>query len=90
LIQEKMQRKHIKALKLQLSAAKRALFAASERYKKGISDYLPVLTEILAVQRLERELIVQHTMMVIYRVNLYRALGGDWTDKLARGVLNNE
>lgn len=90
LIQEKMQRKHIKALKLQLSAAKRALFAASERYKKGVSDYLPVLTQILAVQRLERELIVQHTMMVIYRVNLYRALGGDWTDKLARGGLNNE
>ena len=81
LVQETMQRKHLGALKLQLDAAGRALIEARERYKKGIINYLPVLTEILAVQRLEQELIIQRTILVVYRVNLYRALGGDWTGK---------
>ncbi|MBL0731422.1 MAG: efflux transporter outer membrane subunit [Desulfosarcina sp.] len=90
LVQEEMQKKHINALELQLYAAGRALVEARERYKKGIIDYLPVLTQILAVQRLERGLITQRTILVIYRVNLYRALGGDWTDELTREGLNNE
>jgi len=90
LVQEEMQKKHIKALELQLHAAGRALVEARERYKKGIIDYLPVLTQILAVQRLERELITKRTILVVYRVNLYRALGGDWTDELDREGLNNE
>ncbi|MBL0700642.1 MAG: efflux transporter outer membrane subunit [Desulfosarcina sp.] len=90
LVQEEMHKKHIKALELQLHAAGRALVEARERYKKGIIDYLPVLTQILAVQRLERELITQRTILVVYRVNLYRALGGDWTDELNREGLNNE
>ncbi len=90
LVQEKMQKKHISALELQLDTAGKAMAEASERYKKGIIDYLPVLTEILAVQRLEQELIIQRTILVVYRVNLYRALGGDWTDKLAKKGFNNE
>jgi NodT family efflux transporter outer membrane factor (OMF) lipoprotein len=90
LVQEEMQKKHIKALELQLHSAGRALVEARERYKKGIIDYLPVLTQILAVQRLERELIIKRTILVVYRVNLYRALGGDWTDKLDKEGLKNE
>jgi outer membrane protein TolC len=89
LIQEKMQHKHIKALELQLQAADRTLFEARGQYKKGIIDYLPVLAAILAFQSLEQELIIQRTQLVVYRINLYRALGGDWTDALTREGLNN-
>ncbi len=90
LIQEEMQHKHIKALELQLQAADRTLIEAREQYKKGIIDYLPVLTATLASQRLEQELIIQRTQLVVYRINLYRSLGGDWTDALTKEGLNNE
>ena len=90
LVQEKMQKKHINALELELDTAGKATVEARERYKKGIITYLPVLTAILAVQRLEQRLIIQRTKLVVYRVNLYRALGGDWTDKLHRKGFNNE
>ena len=90
LIQEEMQHKHIKALELQLQAADRTLIEARGQYKKGIIDYLPVLAATLASQSLEQELIIQRTQLVVYRINLYRALGGDWTNALTREGLNNE
>jgi multidrug efflux system outer membrane protein len=45
-----------------------------------------VLTQLLAVQGLERDLIQRQTELVIYRVSLYRALGGKWTEALTPGV----
>ena len=35
-------------------------------------DYLPVLTQLLAVQNLERELITQKTQLLIDRIDLYK------------------
>ena len=48
----------------------------------GLSDYLPVLTQLLAVQSLERTQIQRKADVLTARVNLYRSLGGTWTDAL--------
>jgi len=86
LVSEKKQRQHIEALHEQINAAQRALNEAMERYRKGMNDYLPVLTQLLAVQGLERDIVQQQTALLIYRVNLYRALGGTWVNELGNEV----
>ncbi len=86
LISEHKQREHIEALELQMAAAKSALDQAMLRYRKGVDNYLPVLTQLVTVQGLERDLIQRQTELVIYRVSLYRALGGTWTEALTPGA----
>jgi multidrug efflux system outer membrane protein len=89
LISEEKQRQHIDALDRQIIAARNALNEARERYRKGMNDYLPVLTQLLAVQGLERDIIQQKTQLLSYRVSLYRALGGAWANNMnEEGLLN--
>ncbi|QTA89293.1 efflux transporter outer membrane subunit [Desulfonema magnum] len=82
LIREKKQRQHLRVLEAETEVAQKAFDQAIARYRKGLSDYLPVLTQLQKVQRLEKSMIQQKTGLLIYRVNLYRALGGTWTDSL--------
>ena len=82
LVSEEKQRQHIKALRQQIDAAKKALNEAGERYLKGLNDYLPVLTQLLSVQNLERDLIRREAELLVARVGLYRALGGSWMTEL--------
>jgi len=82
LVSEVKQREHIKALENVLVTARRALEEAGIRYRNGLTDYLPVLTQLLAVQNLERNLIRQRAILLNSRVSLYRSLGGTWTDSL--------
>ena len=82
LVSEEKQRQHIKALRQQIDAAKKALHEAGERYLKGLNDYLPVLTQLLSAQNLERDLIRREAELLVARVSLYRALGGSWMTEL--------
>jgi NodT family efflux transporter outer membrane factor (OMF) lipoprotein len=90
LVSESKQREHIKALEMQTEAARKALEQAVLRYRKGIASYLPVLTQLLTVQGLERDLIQRQSELVIDRVSLYRALGGTWTQALRPDEGSNE
>lgn len=76
LVNETNQRAHIHGLEAVKDAAEKGLQEAIARYRKGLSDYLPVLTQLLAVQDLERNLIDQKAQLVRYRIGLHRALGG--------------
>ncbi len=82
LVSEKKQKQHILALEAETSVARHAFDEAVARYRKGLSDYLPVLTQLLSLQNLERDMIQRQTELLVYRINLYRALGGTWTDSL--------
>ena len=83
LVSEVKQREHIRALENVLVTARKALEQAGIRYRNGLTDYLPVLTQLLAVQDLERNLIRQQANLLNARVSLYRSLGGTWTESLA-------
>ncbi|MBC2695086.1 MAG: efflux transporter outer membrane subunit [Desulfobacteraceae bacterium] len=84
LVTEARQKEHILELKQVIHTARKALAQATLRYRNGLNDYLPVLTQILSVQDLERNLIAQRTTLLINRISLYRSLGGTWTDDLIR------
>ncbi len=82
LVREKKLREHYIALEAQLDAAQKALYEARSRYRSGLNDYLPVLTQLLSVQSLERTRIQRKAELLVARVDLHRALGGTWTATL--------
>jgi outer membrane protein TolC len=82
LVREEKRRQHIEALQLQIDSARRAFNEAGERYLKGLNDYLPVLTQLVSVQGLERDLIQRKAELLIDRVSLFRSLGGTWMDEI--------
>ncbi len=95
LVGETRQREHIQGLQAVKAAARKGLEEAIQRYRNGLGDYLPVLTQLLAVQDLERNLINQQERLVLYRLGLHRALGGGWmTDpgfsEVTPGPINQE
>ncbi len=82
LIREEKIREHIRQTENQLKSAEIALSEAQFRYTNGLNDYLPVLTQLLSIQNLEIDLIQRRTDLLVARINLYRAIGGTWTDEL--------
>jgi len=78
MVSEIRQREHIEGLKAVNATAQKGLEEAIGRYRNGLSDYLPVITQLLSFQDLERNLIVQQEQLIRYRIGLYRALGGGW------------
>ena len=77
---ETRQREHIQGLEAVKAAARKGLEEAIQRYRRGLNDYLPVLTQLIAVQDLERDLIRQQETLVRFRIGLHRALGGGWIE----------
>jgi NodT family efflux transporter outer membrane factor (OMF) lipoprotein len=78
LISEQKQREHVAALEQQRDTAQKALQEAGERYRSGLTEYLPVLTQLLSVQGLELDLVRQKANLVANRIRIHRALGGTW------------
>ncbi len=84
MVTEERLKEHIRELEKVAETARKALRQATLRYRNGLTDYLPVLTQILTVQELDRSLIVQKENLLTNRVKLYRALGGTWPGDLLR------
>ncbi len=82
LVRERKQREYLAALDRQLRAARSNLEEARRRYLHGLNDYLPVLTALSTCQQVQRALITAKRDLLSYRIQLYRALGGDWTGRL--------
>ncbi len=80
LIQESEQKKYITSLQLQLELANQTLTNLKDRYKQGLEDYQRVLTALLSQQGLEQNLLNARQQLISYRIDLYRALGGNLTE----------
>ncbi len=78
LVRENRQAEYVRRLEKQMEAAKIALEEARRQYLKGLLDYLSVLAELQAVQNLQRQILRARVERLVYRVALYRALGGTW------------
>jgi outer membrane protein, multidrug efflux system len=83
LVSEDKQKAHIAGLQQVIHTARIALEEAGVRYRNGISDYLPVLTQLLSVQSLENSLILRQESRMATRIALHRALGGAWPNALS-------
>jgi outer membrane protein, multidrug efflux system len=82
LVQERDQREHVESLVEQLDAARATLESARDRYRQGLSDFLPVLTALQAVQQTELALVSARRQLLSFRVQLHRALGGSWPESM--------
>ena len=82
LAEEKWQKQYLDALSAQMGASRVSLREAVSRYTQGLDDYLPVLSALMSVQDLEVTMASERANLMLYRVALYRALGGTWTDSL--------
>lgn len=82
LVGEHRQRQSLEISQSQLEVANATLREAQERYLQGLTDFLPVLTSLQAVQRAEQGVISGRRQLISQRIALHRALGGDWTDQL--------
>ncbi|MDF9796551.1 multidrug efflux system outer membrane protein [Catalinimonas alkaloidigena] len=79
LIQERKQLESIEVLKVQVELATRAYQQLEIEYFNGLSDYLAVLTALNQEQQLRRDLITANSLLLEYRIALYRALAGGFT-----------
>ncbi len=83
LVQERQQRAQLTVLEARLEASRSALESSRERYASGLLDgYLQVLTALSAAQQAEQALLQAQRQLLSHRVQLHRALGGDWTSEL--------
>lgn len=76
LIQEKAQREILANLNIRLDLAAQTLTHVTIRYRSGAEDYQRVLLALLSHQDLQRKIIESRRLLINYRINLYRALGG--------------
>ncbi len=78
LVLERQERLRIQFLEDEFRLANITLEATRDRYRAGLSDFLPVLTALATRQRSELQLVAARRQLVSYRIQLYRALGGAW------------
>jgi outer membrane protein, multidrug efflux system len=82
LVSEQKQHRYIEALDRNVQLSRNSYNEAFNRYRTGLSQYLPVLVELVQLQSLERDRIAAQYNLLQYRINLYRALGGTWPNEL--------
>ena len=81
LVLERQERLRIQFLEDEFRLANITLEATRDRYRAGLSDFLPVLTALATRQVSELQLVASRRQLVSYRVQLYRALGGAWPEE---------
>ena len=75
----------LEALGRRFDAATNSYNEALNRYRKGLTDYLPVLTALTNMQNLERNLIQAQHDLLSFRIALHLAIGGEWmSDEIPR------
>jgi outer membrane protein TolC len=74
------QRDRLGRLDNALAASLAAVTLASERYERGLTDFLNVLDAQRAEFGLEREYVITQEAAAHHLVNLFKALGGGWED----------
>ncbi|GAH86843.1 unnamed protein product, partial [marine sediment metagenome] len=70
LVQEARQREFLTSLDEQVRLARSTLQEAQQRYAHGLNDYLPVLTALQDLQRLQRRRLAAHRELVSFRIRL--------------------
>lgn len=81
LVLERQERLRIQYLEDEFRLANITLEATRDRYRAGLSDFLPVLTALATRQASELQLVSARRQLVSYRIQLYRALGGAWPEE---------
>jgi NodT family efflux transporter outer membrane factor (OMF) lipoprotein len=90
LVSERKQREYLEELDRSLALSRNSYDEALNRYRNGLSEYLPVLVELVQLQTLERDRVAAQYTLVQYRIQLYRALGGAGSESIQRMMFERE
>jgi outer membrane protein TolC len=82
LVTGRQQREYVSQLDRQVRAAEASLRLATDRYLRGVSDYLPVVVAQTAYLTARRAHITAKRALIDSRVQLLTAIGGGWTDTI--------
>lgn len=85
LVQERKQAEYVDSLERQLELSSKATSQTLESYTKGTVDFTRYLTTLLSHQQLQQDLLTARLNLVLYRIQLYRALAGGWELPHPRG-----
>jgi len=75
---EQHQSEYVDAIDKQLASARKTEAESIRRYQRGILSYIDTLTAIISREALDIARVQAHADLLSYRIQLYRALGGDW------------
>jgi len=78
LSREAHQRRYVQSLKKQIDLSRQSTDQTRDNYTRGAADFTRFLTTLIAHYRLEQELVQANALLIRYRIDLYRALGGSW------------
>jgi NodT family efflux transporter outer membrane factor (OMF) lipoprotein len=81
-IQEAKQADNVRTLRAEVELGTKVLTEARQLFEQGLSDYLSVLTALGNLSDLQRALIAAQRTLLFHRVQLYRALGGTWSQAI--------
>jgi hypothetical protein len=84
LLQENSQAESLRSLRAQVELGRRLLEEARKIFEQGQSDYLPVLNALSSLAALERGILRAQRLLLSYRIQLYRALGGTWSYEVTK------
>ncbi|GBE41898.1 toluene efflux pump outer membrane protein TtgI precursor [bacterium BMS3Bbin09] len=90
LIKNRSSEKRISMLKENMAASENSLRIALDRYIQGLTDYLPVLTGQLHNFTAKSRLLAAKRQLISDRIELARALGGEWTDEIMKEYLTDK
>jgi len=79
LVQEAKQARYVESLGKQLELARESTNRVRDIYSTTGQDFLRYLTTLLGYQQLQRTHLSAERNLVLYRIDLYRALAGGWT-----------
>lgn len=71
-------RRRLRALNSALSASRRAVQLATERYDRGLTDFLNVLDAQRQMFEMEDLVVVSRERVALEYIGFYKALGGGW------------
>ena len=86
LVRERRQAAYVASLEKQLTHAEAALEQALEAYASGAGDFLRCLGATAAVEQLQQQLTAARLQLLLYRVDLYRAMAGGWPLRRPHGT----
>jgi len=90
LVQLRKIRERIAEQQIQVSAARETLRLSDIRYRGGVTDYLEVLDAQRVLFTAETSLARSRQAELVASVQLYRALGGGWSDEELARLLSME
>jgi len=82
MILEAKQKEFVESLRTQRQSAREVYQLARQRYSRGATDYLRVLTAFQSLQNTEQALLDARRQQLSFRLQLCRALGGTWTREM--------